>query len=145
MLSEPRKYSIFNEMERLQKEMNRLFDIYSPQRSRIAPSFPALNVWSSNDEVMLTAELPGVHLEDLDITITGSTLMLQGSREGDEVPGGTNYHRQERGFGKFARSIELPFNIEANKIEATLENGILKITLPRAEKDKPKKIKVKYA
>jgi HSP20 family protein len=91
---------------------------------------------------MVTAELPGVTVEDINISVTGDTLTLTGTRQRAEMAEGNTYHRQERGYGQFSRSLQLPFRIDANGVEATFRNGVLSITLPRAEEDKPKKINV---
>jgi HSP20 family protein len=149
-----RRYSIptnWREMDRLQREMNRLFsqyystDTYAAARLRPAPGYPALNVWSSESGLNVTAEVPGVRPEDIDISVVGETLTLSGTRTPDEVDENTRYHRQERGYGSFTRTLQLPFPIEVNNVEATFKNGILTIGLPRAEKDRPRKITVKSA
>jgi HSP20 family protein len=130
-------------MERLQHQMNRLFtDTFADVSRAYAPEHPTINVWTNPEGAVVTAELPGVDPEDIDISVVGETLTLHGSRKLEEV-GDVKYHRQERGYGKFTRTFELPFNIEADKVEARLEKGILHIFLPRAEVDKPKKITVK--
>lgn len=132
-------------MDRMQREMNRLFDTYYPVRLRTAPSFPAMNVWSSEEGLILTAEVPGIRPEDIDVSVVGETLNLTGARKPEELKEGTRYHRQERGYGKFSRTIQLPFPVDVNKVEATFKNGLLHISLPRAEADKPRKIAVKSA
>lgn len=137
--------SVFSELDRLQREMNRLFErSYSP-RLRSAPNFPALNVWTNEDGAIITAELPGVSPEDLDISVIGETLTLSGERKPDLIEEDVRYHRQERGYGKFTRSLELPFRVDATQVEATFDKGVLHLTLPRAEADKPKKIAIKVA
>lgn len=135
--------SWYEEMERLQNEMNRLFNTSLPARSLSSPAFPAMNVWTSSDGALVTAELPGVQKEDIEITVVGQTLSLKGSRKVEELKEGYQYHRQERGYGNFTRSIELPFPVDAEKVEAVFDKGVLEITLPRSEADKPKKIVVK--
>jgi HSP20 family protein len=129
-------------MDRLQREMNRLFDNYGGQRSRVAPGYPAVNAWTNPDGAVVTAELPGVDPESIDINIVGETLTLSGQREPEQLPEGARYHRQERGHGRFVRTVQLPFQVEAERVGAKFEKGVLEITLPRAEADKPKKIKV---
>lgn len=136
--------TLWREMERLQNEMNRLFDAYFPAWQR-TPSYPALNIWSNKDGLLITAEVPGVGPEDMDIQVAGDTLTLSGQRKPEQPEGNVRYHRQERGFGSFHRAIQLPYTIDASKVEATFRNGILQINLPRAEEDKPRKIAVKTA
>ena len=133
---------MWDEMDRLQREMNRVFETFD--RGRTAPAgFPALNVWMNEDGAVATAELPGVNVKDLEINVVGETLTLTGERKPAEMPKDAVYHRQERGQGKFTRTIDLPFNVDGSKVQATLEKGILRILLPRAEQDKPRKITVK--
>lgn len=135
--------SVWHEMERMQEEMNRLFNYYAPSRYRRAPSYPALNLWADEESVIVRAELPGIAPEELDISVDNGDLTLSGQRTRDEVPEGTTYHRQERNYGSFSRTIRLPFKIEAEGVEAVMKNGVLTLTLPRAEEDKPKKIEIK--
>ena len=137
--------SVWQEMDRLQREMNRLFDNYSSSGRRPAAGFPALNIWTNPESAILTAELPGVSPENLDINIVGETLTLSGEREPEQVPEGVRYHRRERGYGRFSRTVQLPFQVDSGKVEAHFDKGVLQVTLPRAEADKPKKIQVKTA
>jgi len=142
-----RRYRFVNpwrDMDRLQREMNRLFEDYYPaNRTRRAPSYPALNVWSSEDGLVVTAEVPGIRSEDIDISVVGDTLTLSGTRKADELTENGRYHRQERGNGGFHRALQLPFPVDVAKVEAAFQNGVLNIRLPRAEEMKPRKIKVK--
>jgi len=138
-------YPVWREVDRLQQDMNRLFETYSPLRQRQAAGYPAMNIWTNEQGVMLTAETPGVHPDDIDINVVGETLTLTGQRTPDKLDQGDRYHRQERGYGKFTRSIQLPFPVDVNQVEATFQNGVLHISLPRAEASKPRKIAVKSA
>ena len=137
----------WQEVERMQREMDRLFNTFSGGRDRLqaAPSFPAMNVWTNPEGAVLTAELPGVNPEDIDISVVGETLTLTGTRQPEELQEGEKYHRRECGYGKFTRTFQLPFAVEADKVDAVFEKGVLHISLPRAEADKPKKISVKTA
>ena len=137
--------SVWREMNRLQRDMNRLFDDYYPSRMRRASGYPAMNMWANEDGLRITAEVPGVSPEDIDINVVGETLTLSGTRRPDEVELDIRYHRQERGYGDFTRSIQLPFPVVVDLVEATFRNGILEIDMPRAEEDKPRKIAVKTA
>jgi HSP20 family protein len=134
-------------MERLQRDVNRLFyDSFAQAGGRVGPAtYPVMNVWSNEEGAVVTAELPGVEVENIDISVVGDTLTLSGSRQAEELNEGEKFHRRERGFGKFGRSFQLPFRVEVDKIEATFEKGVLHISLPRSEADKPKKIDVKSA
>ncbi len=134
--------SVWQEMERLQREMNRLLESFPPRRVQPAPSFPAMNLWVSDEGTIVTAEVPGIKPEDIDISVVNDLLTISGERLPEQVEENVRYHRRERGCGKFARSIQLPFAVDANKVEASFENGVLTINLPRKEEEKPKKIKV---
>jgi len=137
--------TVWHEMDRLQSEMNRLFNVYYPNHLRPAPAFPALNVWTNEDSLNVTAEVPGVRPEDLDISVVGDTLTLSGTRKPEELDDNARYHRQERGYGEFTRSLQLPFPVDVEKVEATFRNGVLLVAMPRSEEDKPRKITVKNA
>jgi HSP20 family protein len=130
-------------MDRLQQDMNRLFGDLSANRLRRAPSFPAMNVWASEDSAMITTELPGVSKDDLEINVTGDTLTLSGVRKSDELPEGARYHRRERAYGEFNRSVQLPYTVDVDKVKATFKNGMLKVELPRVEAEMPKKIAIR--
>ena len=139
-------FAPWQEMEHLHREMNRLFsDTFAQAGGRTAPGYPAMNVWTSEDSAVVTAELPGVSSEDIDISVVNDTLTITGNRATDDLPEGTKYHRRERTFGQFTRSFQLPFNVEIDKVEAVFKNGVLHLSLPRAEVEKPKKIAVKAA
>ncbi|MBI9016718.1 MAG: Hsp20/alpha crystallin family protein [Phycisphaerae bacterium] len=124
---------------RLQNQINSLFgnfpDHYSGQ-------YPAINVWQNHDDTIITAEIPGVKSEDLDIDVQGETLTIRGQRKIHELQDDEKYHRQERENSSFVRAIQLPYHIDVDKVRAKLEKGLLQLTLPRAQSDKPKKVKV---
>ena len=109
------------------------------------PGFPVLNVWMNEDGAIAEAKLPGVNPEEIDISVEGETVTIAGNRTAAELEDGEKYLRRERRNGNFSRSFELPFAVETNAVEATFKNGILHISLPKAEADKPKKIAVKTA
>lgn len=129
-------------------QFERLFDnllnrnmLFSPGTARRA-SFPALNVWEDHDHLFVEAEVPGVKMEDIDITIVGDELSISGERKPPAEEEAT-LHRQERSSGKFQRGLKLPVEINAEAIEATLKAGVLKLRLPKAPQAKPRKIEVK--
>jgi HSP20 family protein len=136
--------SPWREMDRLRRDMNRLFTDWSTQARRtVAPGYPAMNVWAGQDSAIVTAELPGVNLEDIDISVEDDTLTLRGDRQRDELGEGVTYHRRERRFGSFLRTFQLPFRVDAAKVDATLKSGMLSISLPRAEEDKLRRIAIR--
>lgn len=135
----------WREMERLRRDMDRLFEVTVPrfQRAR-GVRFPAINVWADENEgAFVTAEVPGIAPDTLDIAVTADTLTISGARTPDDLPEEAQYHRRERYCDEFNRSVQLPFTVDKDGVEATVENGVLRITLPRAEDEKPKQIAVK--
>jgi HSP20 family protein len=132
-------------MERLQQEMDSLFGNFNPGHFEIGPTFPPLNIYTNDQAEIITAEMPGFRPENIEINVVGETLTISGERQEKDVEAKAEYHRQERSYGKFTRSIELLFPVEADKVDAAFENGILRIHMPRAEADRPKKISVKTA
>jgi len=138
--------SSWTEMEQLQREMNRLFSsAFGESRVQTPVRYPAMNVWTSEESVVVTAELPGVKPEDVDISVVNDTLTVSGSRQPDELQEGERYHRRERNFGRFSRTFQLPFQVDSDQVEAILEKGVLHVSLPRAESDKPRKIAIQHA
>jgi HSP20 family protein len=102
---------------------------------------PALDLYQSSDNIVAVVELPGMRKEDIEISLHDGTLTISGERK-RESSGGEKAERTERYVGRFRRSIALPTRVDANKVSATYEDGILKVTLPKAEEAKPKQIQV---
>lgn len=132
------------ELNRLSREMDRMFGRGDSGIGRPfgVGSYPALNVWEEGDNLYAEAELPGFEMDDLEIYVTGNQLTIQGERRLPEHEGGT-WHRQERGYGKFHRMIELPGEVDGSKVSAEFRNGVLTVTLPKSEAAKPRRIEVK--
>lgn len=133
------------EMDRLRREMDRLFTGFRGFRPLRVGVFPPLNVSEDKDNLYVRAELPGINPSDIEISVEGDTLTLRGERKSAEVGENVSYHRREREFGRFRRSLTLPTRINTDKVEAVFKNGILRITLPKAEEVRPKQIAVKTA
>ena len=135
-----------NEMSRFQRGMDRLFGrwgIEFPIPLALAVSYPAVNLWEDDDFVYAEAELPGLRLSDVEITVAGDNqLTIKGKRE-QAAPEKVEWHRQERGFGSFERVLSLPVSVDAAKVEARLENGVLSIKMAKSAAAKPRKIPVK--
>lgn len=130
----------WTQLQRIENEMNRVLSRYaSPSMSE----FPAVNIWANGDDAVVTTEIPGIDSDKIDISVVGKTLVIRGGREPEVIKEGESYHRWERWYGQFAKCVELPFQIDPGKVEAKFAKGVLTITLPRAEADKPKKITVK--
>ncbi len=137
-------HPMWNPLHQFQDEMNRLFDRWGNGSSFGNPaSFPALNVWEDGEEVFVEAELPGLSLKDLEIYVSGGNqLTIKGERK-PCLPEKSLWHRQERVFGAFSRSLTLPFPVDADKVDARLENGVLHLQLTKHESARPRKIPVK--
>ena len=127
------------EILNLQREMNRLF---SSIGQKAPQEYPAVNIWEKSGTSVVTAELPGIDPEKMDISVSGETLSIAGATMQETFAEGETYLRQERGIGNFQRNIQLPFQIDAQTVEARYEKGILMITLSRMKEDLPKKIKI---
>ncbi|MDT8271740.1 MAG: Hsp20/alpha crystallin family protein [Desulfomonilia bacterium] len=93
--------------------------------------------------MIITSEIPGIDPADLDLSVTGDTLTIKGIRKPLVLGEGETWHRRERGYGNFFRTVQLPYTVDGNKIDAQYTQGVLRIVLPRAEADKPRKISVK--
>lgn len=138
--------SPFAVMNELRREMERIFDGYGLRLNGGWPiqptAFPALNVWEDGDALYAEAEVPGVSQDDIEIYAVGNELTIKGTRkprEGDDA----SYHRRERGIGEFTRVVTLPAEVNADKVDASLRDGVLTVTLPKADEAKPRKINVK--
>jgi HSP20 family protein len=135
----------FTDLERMRRDMDRLFEQVSGKTYRplTAGVFPLINLTEDKDDYYVRAELPGLKAGELKISASGRNLTISGERKisfkGDNV----KYHRREREAGSFSRIIALPGDIEVNKVEAKLSDGILTVTIPKAEATKPKQIVVK--
>ncbi|MEO2168253.1 MAG: Hsp20/alpha crystallin family protein [bacterium] len=105
-------------------------------------SYPRVDVYTDEDAAVVRAEVPGVPPDKIELSVEDDVLTLRGTRVADELPEGMAWRRQERGHGEFQRRMRLPFRIEAGAVDAQYENGVLQITLPRAEVDKPRKIAI---
>jgi HSP20 family protein len=137
--------SSFADMERLKRQMDRLAGAFLGEReSRSVPSgvFPAINLTENQDYYFVRAELPGIKAGDLDMQVTARNLSISGERQIQSEGENVRYHRREREAGKFSRVIALPNEINANSIEAQLINGVLTVTIAKAEAVKPKQITV---
>jgi HSP20 family protein len=134
----------WGEVRRLRDDMNRMFASFNQQWPGLSSGYPGLNVWQDADNLYAEAELPGIDLSDLEIFVTGGDqLSIKGARKPVDAKEGVVWLRRERPFGRFARLLTLPVDVDANKVQARLVNGVLTLTLPKSEAAKPKKIAVK--
>jgi HSP20 family protein len=128
----------YEEMRRVQNEMNRVLQRTSQRES----GYPAMNVYVSQDGVAITAELPGVSEEDLEVSVHRDTVTVKGKRKLD-LERVSSYHRRERGGTSFSRTLSLPFRVDPDNVEASYRYGVLRLSLHRPEEDRPKRISVR--
>src|SRR6266545_3004167 len=136
--------------ERTQDQIDRLFahalGLHGQWQSATGASTPAwapaLDIAERKDAYLVTVELPGVKLDDLEITLEDGLLTIQGERHFADDAADQNFHRVERRYGSFRRAITLPAHVVADEVEATIEDGVLRILVPKAEEAKPKRIQV---
>ncbi len=134
----------------IQREINRMFDSFfrgsrEEEEQSLLPSAwtPATDIAEHDDEYVVRLELPGVKKEDVKITMRENVLTIQGEKRQEKETGGESHHRVERVYGSFQRSFTLPTTVKADKIDAEYKDGVLNVTLPKAEEAKPKQIEVK--
>ena len=142
------RWDPFGEMTHLRRTMDRLFEEGFPRPWRLltwetGEGFCPLDLYETDEEIILKASMPGVKPEHVDISITGDVLTVKGKAKKEEEEKRPNYYRQERRCGTFARSVTLPVQVEPEKAEAVFEDGTLTLRMPKAEAVKPKTIKVK--
>jgi len=142
------RFDPFGEMVTLRQAMDRLFEdsVVSPISWRSLTGdtgAPALDVHQTDDEIVVTAALPGLKPEDVEITITGQTLSLRGEFKGDDEVKRDQYLYRERRFGSFHRQVQLPVRVQGDQANATFEDGVLTLSIPKAEEVKPRQIQVK--
>jgi HSP20 family protein len=126
----------FGRLANLQDELDRLFE------SPLQAWAPALDVHEDKDGFTIRAELPGMKREDIEVSIQDGALVISGERQEEKVNEGTEVHRQERYYGRFSRALTLPTAVNGDKVKANYKDGILTVTLPKAEEAKPKQITV---
>jgi HSP20 family protein len=131
-------------VDRLREEVGRLFNTFSPGTDPFSSRvYPAVNVTEEGDNLYVRAELPGVKPESLEISMVEGRLVIRGERKVEAEKPESNYHRREREAGLFRRTIALPTMVASDKVSASMKDGVLTITLARAEEAKPRKISVK--
>jgi HSP20 family protein len=141
MTSPTRGYNPLLDMQRAQADLNRMF---GTMRFYPPPEFPLLNIWTNPDGAIVAAEVPGVSADDLEISIRRDTVTLRGTRKGEPTEDAVVL-RQERVTGSFARNMVLPFRVDAEKASAKFDRGVVTLTLPRPEEDKPHRISISRA
>lgn len=123
--------------------INREFERMNREFFGLAPAKNSLTWDVNEDAVTVSAELPGINPDELDITVENRVLTIKGERKAENVDENETYLRRERAYGSFTRSLRLPYGIDTDNVEATYTDGILNVTLPRIEAEKPRKIAIK--
>ena len=142
------RYDPFRDLRTLQQEVNRLFTGNLPRSfddegiARGAWS-PSVDIYESKDHIVLEAELPGMSREDFDLSVENNVITLRGERHFEKKEETDNYHRVERAYGSFLRSFTLPNTVSAEGANADYRNGVLRVTLPKREETKARRIEVK--
>ena len=140
------RFDPFRNLHTFEDRMNRLFDqSFAPQargEENLTAWAPAVDIYETEKEIVLKADLPGVKLSDVDIRVENNTLTVRGERNFETEVKEDNYTRVERSYGAFSRSFALPSSVDADKISAGYENGVLQLTMPKREEARPKQIKV---
>jgi len=144
---ESSQLSPFRHLSTLRDEIDRLFESPLAELTRTSQQFlsgwmPAVDVYEDKDNVTVKAELPGLKKEDIDISLHEGVLTISGERKDEDRHEGAEQYRSERFLGRFQRMVTLPTPVAADRVKATYKDGILYITLPKAEEAKPKHIEV---
>lgn len=135
------------EVDSLQSEVNRIFDGFfggsGRQTNGVARRWiPAMDLAETEDELVLTADLPGMDERDLTLEIKDSVLTIAGERKDQRETKDRGYHRVERSFGRFSRSLSLPEGVDADKVSAQFDRGVLEVRIPKPEERKPHRVAI---
>ncbi|MBI2916527.1 MAG: Hsp20/alpha crystallin family protein [Chloroflexi bacterium] len=141
------RWDPFREMSRMREVMDRLWGESWPRTSEVSwahPGEPAMDIYQTPNELVVKAVLPGIRPDDVEVNITGDTLTIRGEvKEGEKQVAEEDYLLRERRYGAFSRTVHLPGMLNSDKTDAVFENGVLTLTIPKAEEARPKAIKVK--
>jgi HSP20 family protein len=137
----------FDELTSFRREMDRLWDRFFSERPALDMLEkgwePTMDITETKSDLIVKAELPGIDPKEIDISLTGDTLTIKGEKQQEKEEKEENYYRIERSYGIFSRTIKLPVTVQNDKIKASYQHGVLKITLPKSEEAKQKQIKIK--
>lgn len=140
--------TVFDDVLNLEREISRLFNGFpgAVVPGRLLPSgerYPLMNIFDTAENILLVAELPGIKKEDIHLSVENGVLTISGVRKSAVTPDNARWLRNEIRTGEFSRVFELPAQVNADKITAELSNGILRVTLPKAEEAKPREVRIK--
>ena len=144
------RWDPFRDLVSIQDELNRLFGRTFTGSESMRPAasgswMPAMDVFETEDRIVATLELPGIEPKDVEVSVEDSTLTVSGKRDFASETNEENYHRVERRYGSFARSISLPQTVDTEKVSARFDKGVLTIEVPKVERAKPKRIEIEAA
>ncbi|CAN5608737.1 Hsp20/alpha crystallin family protein [soil metagenome] len=143
------RYDPFGELRSLQDDVNRLFSSTFSRSGGESDEImrgawhPSVDIFENKDQILLEAELPGMKVEDVDISFENNVLTLHGERRFEKKDESDNFHRVERSYGSFTRSFTLPPTVSSENANAEFENGVLRLTLAKREEAKPRRIEIK--
>ena len=141
LLTRRRTFAPWRELEDLENRLLRLTGDFGNGET-VAGWRPAVDLTESDDEFRLTAEFPGMSVDDIDVEVEEGDLILRGKKEMSGEREGENYHVTERSYGEFYRRFSLPSSVDAEKIEAEMKDGVLKVRMPKSEKEAGRKIEI---
>jgi HSP20 family protein len=145
----------FSDLTRWERDMERMMDDFFDRRMRpwwperwlrtegFSTNVPALDVFEEKDELVVKAELPGIEKDNVEVNLTDHTLTIKGEKKKEEEVKEEKYYRSERSYGSFVRTLQLPADVQSDKVKASFKNGVLEVRLPKTEEAKGKEIKVK--
>lgn len=141
------RYDPFRDLRSLQDEVNRLFSTnlsraFGDEGIARGAWMPNVDIYENKDQIVLEAELPGMNREDFDLSVENNIITLRGERRFEKKDDGDNYHRVERAYGTFTRSFTLPQTVSVEGAQAEYKNGVLRVTLPKREEVKARRIEV---
>jgi HSP20 family protein len=139
------RWDPIRELDSLQGDMNRLFDRFFEGRAANGTArrwIPAMDLVETDDRLVLRGDLPGMSEDDIDIEIKDSVLTVSGERKAESEEKGKGYHRVERAFGSFSRSLTLPQGIDADQVKAEFDKGVLEVTIPKPAEAKPTRVQI---
>jgi HSP20 family protein len=143
------RWEPFRGVNEIQGEMNRLLDSFFGRPATLVAGermwAPLADMYETKDDLLVTFELPGVREKEVSVSITGDVLTVKGERRFERDAKDEGFHRLERVYGKFERSMPLPIPVQADKVKATYRDGVLEIRLPKVEEVRPKEIKIEVA
>ena len=131
------------EVDTLQSEVNRIFDtFFGTNDTRSRRWVPAMDLVETDDHLVLRADLPGLKREDVEIEVKDGVLAVSGERKADREDRSEGFYRVERAFGSFSRSLSLPKGIDADRVSAEFEDGVLEVRIPKPEETKPVRVQI---